>query len=271
MLSSHIQKDRQVELVPIQAIAQSFDSLSKKSEKIAEAALYLRPHFNEETNRSFLLEYPDVAVVYVVSENGFFRFNRTTNVCNKIATKNFVEKSADLQSMINSRHLFDGQCGPLNKKEVRCIEECTEISFQLRGLVETELCEAPYEAVYRIAQKLICRNTLVLDLEIISLNASSSQFILALLAPPIGRLDLSHLIYWPHLTYDQRVNLKGMVDMDNVHRNTIFVELMRSKTAGKTPLEIARNFEQYCEKCFNDSVLAEKWKEFADRLVLRHS
>lgn len=239
------------------------DPSSINSKIIGKAALFFRNDFNGKTNESFLLEYPDVAVTYVVSKNGFFRFNRTTNACNKIATKSFVERNAGLQSIINSCQLLEGQFYRLNEKEMTGIEEYTKVSFQLRGLVKTELYEDPYNAVYRIAQNLISRDTL-LDLESISLKASSSQFILALLAPPINAIDLSHLVYWPELTQIQQDNFKVMVDMNTVHKNTIFVDLMRKNTAGKTPVEIARYFETYCETFFNDSVLAEKWKAFAD-------
>lgn len=239
---------------------------SKDPSFVTEASLYLTPGFNGEFNESFPLTCRDIGI-YIVSENGLFRFKSTVDACHKIASKKFVDNNSDLQSMITLCKLQDGQCYHLNKKEVLCIEECTKISYQFRGVVKTELSEAPYETVYRIAEELIRRETLPLDLESISSFAFSSEFILALVSPPENRNDPTYLVYWPELTLEEQHHLKPMIDMDMVNKNTLFVDLIRNNTAGKTPSEIAGFFEAYCERFFNDSVLAEKWKMFADTIA----
>lgn len=124
----------------------------------------------------------------------------------------------------------------------------------------------PYEAVYRIARALISSNTLSDNLKEISENAHNSQYVLALMAPPKGRHDVTHLVYWPELTPDMRHKLKGLIDMEAVQRNTIFVDTIRL-TAGKPLEEIARFFGTWCAH-FNDALLADKWKTFADEFAL---
>jgi hypothetical protein len=224
--------------------------------------LIQKKDFKGDGNAYFLQACQGIA--YIVSKNGLFCFRSNNKRCEKIASATFVAKHLKLQAVIRCGELSERPYYRLQKEQIACVKAATQVACCFRGLQDT----VPYERVHMVIKALMFKGNLLRDLQELSANSASSRYILALIRPPAGRPDLSHLIYLPELTQEQRNNLIGMVDMNVVLRNTIFVDLLRV-TANKSPVDIANYFADYCETIFNDSVLAEEWMNAAALLSPR--
>lgn len=213
----------------------------------------------------FLQKSPADSIVYIVANEGLFRFDSTAQSCKKIATakalQDKTENNPDLKDIITPASLNEKQLCPLNAKRASIIEKSTEVANVYRGL---PIDLKAFDKVYELAKTLISRED---ELLITSLNAIAnlrkSESILSLLESnkPSAHIDIRdiHRDAYPHL--------QGIVDLEALRPNQAFVDLVRVNISGKTPHEIALYFEKYCGNHFNDSVLGEKWRTFADRIA----
>jgi hypothetical protein len=228
-------------------------------------ANYVTQQADFNGNTSKLLPQDFSGVIYIVSLNGLFRFNNVTNECKKIATFEFVQTNLGAAWCISNNHTSHGPYHRLSDAVVRSIEERTEVACVYRGFLNT----TPYDAVYSVIKALISRPTLVEDLKELSDNTHSSRYILSLFA--YTGFNLAYYVDVRELTYVQCHNLKACIDPTTVATTCIVVDLIRGLASYKTPERIAALFADYCSATFNDSVLAEQWKQFSDKQLSRKS
>lgn len=189
--------------------------------------LIKKSEFHGESKDDFLTAC--TGTVFIISDHGLFRYQSQSQICMKIASAEFVEKQRQNDSSFFFNSFDEDTCYKLEKKEIDDIINSTTIMCKFKKFSSVE----PFQAVYDLIKTLSQSSALTEELENLTRIANDNQRILTLFST---------------LTSED-----GLFAM----------EQMRALVKGKNPAQIALGFEYYCAEVFNDSLLAEYWREFA--------
>lgn len=205
---------------------------------------------------------------YILSDNGFYFYDREKNTCEKIQTAEKVKSNEILIAIFNSPELMDGGTRLLTSKEIEEIRARTNIAHRLRGLI----FDYQYEAYMHrhLALKLL------VDRENFSEFVSSLPKIFT---NPVAILLLFEnykdtaeywinvlivAAYFPYL-FEQMKPLLINGPMEMLRIDALLGVFVDIKFKSNDPKDICQVLGALCDKEYNDSVLCEKWLTAAER------